>query len=235
MIVSTQSRSASSPRSACICRFLPFELERLGDDGNRQRAELAREARDHRRRAGAGAAAEPGRDEDHVGAVERLDDLLGVLERRLAADVRIGAGAEPLRQLAADLQLDRRRRSTRSACRSVLATMNSTPSKPRLHHAVDGVAAAAADADHLDAGAACISSVVPQSSSRSSAGSSSFDMLQSAIRCSVPSEKFLEQPAQPSGDAHQARPRRPARAPDLRRRCDSRTAPARRRSRTSGC
>ena len=83
MIVSTQSRSASSPRSACSCRFLPFELERLGDDRDRQRAELARQAGDDRRRAGAGAAAEPGRDEDHVGAVERLDDLLGVFERRL--------------------------------------------------------------------------------------------------------------------------------------------------------
>ena len=37
-----------------------------------------------------------------------------------------------------------------SACRSVLATMNSTPSRPPPHHAVDGVAAAAADANHLD-------------------------------------------------------------------------------------
>src|SRR5258705_887754 len=36
-------------------------------------------------------------------------DLVGVLERRLAADVGIGAGAEPLGQLAADLQLDARR------------------------------------------------------------------------------------------------------------------------------
>ena len=36
-------------------------------------------------RAGAGAAAEARRHEDHVGAVERLDDLLRVLERRLPA------------------------------------------------------------------------------------------------------------------------------------------------------
>ena len=99
MIVSTQSRSASRPRSACSCRFLPFELERLGHDGDGERAELAREARDDRRRARAGAAAQAGRHEDHVGAVERLDDLLGVLERRRPADVRVGAGAEPLGQL----------------------------------------------------------------------------------------------------------------------------------------
>ena len=38
-----------------------------------------------------------------------------------------------------------------SACASVLATMNSTPLRPGLHHARHGVAAAAADADHLDA------------------------------------------------------------------------------------
>ena len=129
MIVSTQSRSASRPRSACSCRFLPFELERLGDDGDRQRAELAREARNHGRRPGPRAAAESGRHENHVGAVERLHDRFGVLERGLTADVRIGAGAEPLGQLVANLQLEGAG-LTRSACRSVLATMNSTPSRP---------------------------------------------------------------------------------------------------------
>ena len=130
MTVSTHSRSSSSPRSACIWRFLPFELERLGDDRDRQRAELAGQAGDHRRGAGAGAAAEPGRDEHHVGAVERFDQLLGVLERRLAADVR------DRRRRRAPWSASRRsaacsaRRSCRSACRSVLATMNSTPSSP---------------------------------------------------------------------------------------------------------
>ena len=88
--------------------LLAFELERLGHDGDGQRAELAGQAGDDRRGAGAGAAAEAGGHEDHVGAVERLNDLLGVFERRLPADVRIGAGAEALGQLAADLQLDRR-------------------------------------------------------------------------------------------------------------------------------
>ena len=88
MIVSTQSRSASRPRSACSEPLLAFELERLGHDGHRERAELARQAGDDRRGAGPGAAAEAGGHEDHVGAVERLNDAFGVLERRLAADVR---------------------------------------------------------------------------------------------------------------------------------------------------
>ena len=85
--------------------LLALEPERLGDHADRERAELAAEAGDDRRRAGAGAAAKPGRDEDHVGARERLDDHVGVLERRLPPDVRIRARAEPLRQLLTELQL----------------------------------------------------------------------------------------------------------------------------------
>ena len=44
-------------------------------------------------------------------------------------------------------------RLARSACRSVLTAMNSTPWRPDGDHAADRVAAAAADAHHLDAGA----------------------------------------------------------------------------------
>jgi len=39
-----------------------------------------------------------------------------------------------------------------SACRSVLAVMNSMPSTPGLDHAIDRVIAAAANPDHLDLG-----------------------------------------------------------------------------------
>src|SRR5439155_22247642 len=65
--------------------LLAFEVEWLGDDGDRQRSELTRQARDDGRRARSGAAAEPGGHEDHVGAIERLKDLLGVFQRRLPA------------------------------------------------------------------------------------------------------------------------------------------------------
>ena len=47
---------------------LALELEWLGDDADRQDAELARDARDDRRCAGAGAAAHAGGNEHHVGA-----------------------------------------------------------------------------------------------------------------------------------------------------------------------
>ncbi len=153
MTVSTHSRSASRPASACSARLPALELERLGDDGDRQRAELAGQAGDHRRRAGAGAAAEAGGDEDHVGARQRLDDRVGVLERGLPADVGIGAGAEPLRQLLADLDLD--------GGLVVLERLDVGVGDDELDaaesdrdHPVDGVAAAAADADHLDLRAA---------------------------------------------------------------------------------
>ncbi len=39
-----------------------------------------------------------------------------------------------------------------SACASVLTAMNSTPFRPGIDHAVDGIDAAAADADDLDDG-----------------------------------------------------------------------------------
>ena len=166
--------------------LLALELERLGDDGDGQRAELAREAGDDRRRAGAGAAAEAGRDEDHVGAVERLDDLLGVLERRRAADVRVGAGAEPLGQLRADLQLDRRGVGLQRLQVGV-GDDELDAVEPGAHHPVDGVAAAAADADHLDAGAGAAplrrAAAAGAASSRSSTHSSG--LLSSAIGRSV--------------------------------------------------
>ena len=92
--------------------LLALELERLGHDGDRERAELAGEAGDDRRGAGAGATAHAGGDKHHVCPVERLDQLVGVFERRLAPDVGVGAGAKTLRQLAADLNLDAARCST---------------------------------------------------------------------------------------------------------------------------
>ena len=132
--------------------LLALELERLGHDRDRQRAKLAGETGDDRRRAGSRPAAEPGRHEDHVGAVERLNDLFGVFERRLTADGGIGAGAESFRQLAADLKLERRRVHL-ERLEVCVRDDELDAVEARSHHPVDGIAAAAADADHLDPGA----------------------------------------------------------------------------------
>ena len=73
----------------------PFELERLGDHRNRQRTQFSGQRGDDRRTAGAGAATEAGRNKDHVGAFQHLDNLIGVFERRLPADLRISPRAQP--------------------------------------------------------------------------------------------------------------------------------------------
>ena len=95
-----RSRSSRSALLGLHLPTAPFEGEGLRHHRDHQGADLARQVGDDRRRAGAGAAAEAGGDEHHVGAVERLEDLLGVLERRLRADLRIGAAPSPLVSLA---------------------------------------------------------------------------------------------------------------------------------------
>ena len=76
-------------------------------------------------------------------------DLVDRLLGRRSADFGVGAGAQALGDL--DAQLDARSVLERVSCwASVLATTNSTPSKPGLDHVVDGVAAGPADAEHDD-------------------------------------------------------------------------------------
>src|SRR4029079_955571 len=71
-----------------------LEPERAGDDADGERAELARDLGDHGSGAGAGAAALAGRDEHHVGALERLLQLVATLGCGLEPDGGIRAGAE---------------------------------------------------------------------------------------------------------------------------------------------
>ena len=106
-----------------------LEGERLGDDADGERAELARELGDDRRAAGAGAAALAGGDEDHVGALQRFLQLVAALLRGGLADAGIGAGAEAARRLRADVELHVGV-AISSACASVLTAMNSTPVRP---------------------------------------------------------------------------------------------------------
>jgi hypothetical protein len=96
------------------------------------------------------AAAEARGNEDHVGAFERFNDLLRVFKRSAPAHVRVCSGAKTGGETHTELQLHRR-----------LAELE------RLHfgvggdeldafhlgldHAIDGIAAAAADANDLDA------------------------------------------------------------------------------------
>ena len=85
----------------------PLELEGRRDDADRERADLARDPSDDRRGARAGASTLAGGDEDHVRAAQLLFQLVVRLVGCTTSDVRIGAGAEALGELAADVDLDR--------------------------------------------------------------------------------------------------------------------------------
>jgi hypothetical protein len=131
--------------------LVAFHLERLGDDGDRQDAEFLGDLRDHGSGARAGAAAHARGDEQHVAAFDELDDAVAILHRGLAADFRVGAGAQALGDVAADLQ--------RGAHLGVLERLRIGVDANEIHaleagldHVRDGIAAAAAHAQHLDDG-----------------------------------------------------------------------------------
>src|SRR4029077_20860016 len=106
---------------------------------------------DHRRCAGARTAALAGRDEHHVGALERLLDVVAGLRGGGEPYVGVGAGAEALGRLVADVQLDvgiahGERLGVRVGGDELHAA------QAGVDHAAHGVRAAAAHADDLDHG-----------------------------------------------------------------------------------
>ena len=104
---------------------------------------------------GAGATAHAGGDEEHVAALDQLDDAVTILHRRLPAHVRVGAGAEALGDVAADLQ--------RGLDLGVLECLRVGVDAHEFHaidaggdHVGDGIAAAPTHPDHLDDGALAV-------------------------------------------------------------------------------
>ena len=127
-----------------------LELERLGDDADRQDARFAGGAGDDRSRAGAGAAAHPGGDEHHVRALHRFEDVVDRLLGGGASDIGPRAGAEPAGHADAELDLARRRRQLQRL-RVGVADDELAADQVRPDHVVDRVAAGAADPDDGDA------------------------------------------------------------------------------------
>jgi hypothetical protein len=126
-----------------------LEAERLGHDADGQRAELAGDARDDRRGAGARAAALAGRDEHHVRALDRVLQLVAALGRRGLPHLGVRPCTEAARRLCADVDLhvrvdDEERLGVRVRRDEVNAA------EARVDHAVDRVRSAAADPDDLD-------------------------------------------------------------------------------------
>ena len=147
--VSTSAASSSMPLFGLVAAAAALEAERLGDDADGQRADLAGEAGDDRGGARAGAAAGTGGDEDHVGALQQALDLVLLLEGRAVADLGVGAGAEAARLLVADVDGDvgdaELQRLKIGVDRHEL-----DPGDAGVDHPVDRVDAGAADADDFD-------------------------------------------------------------------------------------
>ena len=130
---------------------LSFELEGPRDDGDSENAEAFRNVGDDRGGAGSGAAAHPRRDEQHVGAFDRLRDAVAVFHRRIATNLGPCACAETARQRRTQLQLRARRRALQCLCIGVGAD-EIDAGQTSFDHVLHCVAAAAADADDLDDG-----------------------------------------------------------------------------------
>ncbi len=128
----------------------PLEEERLGHDADGERAFFPRELRDDGRCARSGPAAHAGGDEDHVRAGEELLQALHVLEGCLPTALGVGAGAEALGDLAADVQLRRCGVGVEGLSVSVHDD-ELDPFEAEVDHRVDRVSARAAAADDLDA------------------------------------------------------------------------------------
>ena len=153
MRVSTSSASACTPMLGGRGAAVALEAERLGHDADGQRAQLAGDARDDRRRAGARPAAGTGGDEDHVRALEQRLDAVVLLHRGLAPEIGVRAGAQPAGDLRADVQRDVGRRLLQRLQVGVDGEELDALDLG-LDHAVDGVDAGPADADDAQHGLA---------------------------------------------------------------------------------
>ena len=149
MTVSHAARSSSTPLSAAARRRVPSKRNGVVTMPDRERAELARDPRDDRCGAGAGAAALARGDEHHVRAAQRGPQLVHRLLGGGASDRRVGARAEPLRQALADRDLRRRVRDRERLPVGVHGDEVDL-GDPRVHHPVDRVQPGAADADDAD-------------------------------------------------------------------------------------
>ena len=149
MRVSTFSLRIWIPFSACMARRRPSKVKgRVTTPMVSAPRPLAISATTGAR-AGPGAAALAGGDEDHVGALERLLDLGPVLLGGQAPHLGVAAGAQAPGELAPDVELQvgvaHQQRLGVGVGGDELDV-----AQPRVDHPVDGVDAAAADPDDLD-------------------------------------------------------------------------------------
>ena len=131
---------------------LAFEGEGLGNHRHGERAQLARQAGDDGSAPRPRSPAQAGGDKHHVRAFQGFDDLFRVLQSRPPADFRVASRTQSLGQLGAQLNLQWGIGS--------LERLRVGIGHQKVHafhvggdHAVDRIAPASPDADHLDFGA----------------------------------------------------------------------------------
>ncbi len=126
-----------------------FHLEWLRDHGHRQDAEffghLGNDGRGTRTRA----APHAGRNEKHVGTLDDFVNPVPVLHRCLPANFGIRSRAKSLGDIAADLQRNLHLCAFQGL-RIGIGADEVDAFDSRLDHVFNGIAAAAADANHLD-------------------------------------------------------------------------------------
>ena len=104
---------------------------------------------DDRRRAGSGSATHAGRDEQHVRAFDHFVYTITVFHRRLATDIRIGAGTQAFRDVAANLQRGPYSRAF-ERLRVRIGADEIDTFDAGFNHVRYGVATAATDTDDFD-------------------------------------------------------------------------------------
>ena len=125
---------------------LALEVERLGDDADREDAELAGHTSHHRRRAGSGAAAHARGNEHHVSAGQVVADLVDHFLGCGAADLRLRACAETSGRRHA--HLDDVFGPRHGQCLGIRVGDDEIDAlEAGIDHVVDGVTAGTADAE----------------------------------------------------------------------------------------
>ena len=127
-----------------------LKAEGLGDDANGEGATFLGHLGQDRRRPRARAAAHAGGDEHQVCALERLQQLVAGFLGGLLADHRIAARAQPPGEFLAQLQPLHGRRLDQGLGIGVEHPIAHALQVGR-NHAIDRIAAATTDANHLNA------------------------------------------------------------------------------------
>ena len=130
---------------------LALKGEGLRDDADGQDTQVMGRLGHDRGSARAGAAAHAGGDKDHLRTLQRVGDLVLALLGGALADLWVSTGTAALGQLGTKLDL----LGGLGVEQSLLVGVHRDeldPGQTGLHHAVDGVAAAATYADNLDIG-----------------------------------------------------------------------------------